>query len=264
MTDSPAGDSPLLRFSIRVTVAATARKTPESAAPGSASASATARSEAASDAPGGSCSVPTGAHASPQVRKPGRPVPAGEVRPFIRSGRGRRRTAQVVGERIAEGRAQPGRVVNPGLRHERGGERLVRIAGPRPVDATGDGRTGGGRTGDGRRQHATHPKQRPGERPVRDPAQWQPENTRQRNAPVEIIDTAQPQRRRHAEVGGVGDAQPAGVGGIERGGVQAGELEHVSDVEVEGAEDTQVLVDGLGEADGPFPGADDEVRGVRR
>jgi hypothetical protein len=64
MTDSPAGDSPLLRLSIAVTVAATARRTPASEAPDSASASATVLSEAASDGPGGSCVAPTGAQAS--------------------------------------------------------------------------------------------------------------------------------------------------------------------------------------------------------
>ena len=41
--------------------------------------------------------------------------------------------------------------------------------------------------------------------------------------------------------------------------MDAGELEHVRYVEVEGAEDAQILVDGLGEIDGAFPGADDEV-----
>ena len=65
---SPALDSPLLRFSTRVTVAATVRRIPAASVPGrggaSARASATARSAAASGGLGGLCVAHIGAQAS--------------------------------------------------------------------------------------------------------------------------------------------------------------------------------------------------------
>ena len=119
-------------------------------------------------------------------------------------------------------------------------ERLVRVGGSRAV---------GPRSGRGQ-----YLEQGAGEGPVGDPAQREPEDPGQRKRRAEGVDPGKAEHPGELGIGVMGDGAGEDVGPVEVGGVHPGEFPRVRDVEVEGAENAQVLVDRRRELDRADPG----------
>ena len=153
------------------------------------------------------------------------------------------RVRRRVGERRPEFRPQPGGLVDPGPGRECDRERLVRV---------GRQRVGGARGG--RPVRGQYLQQGAGQGAVGDPAQRQPEDSGQRKRRAEGVDPGQAEHAGELGIGVMGDSAGDDVGPVEVGGVHPGEFLRVLDVEIEGAENAQILVDGRGELDRADPG----------